>query len=197
MVKLSSKWWKWIHKVEWVESLSVTHDEQSANNTFWAPLAEPNRPLTRSKTDPVCQQVSNSSHITWQRVLASNLLTHWVRFTSGKRSVWLSKRRSKRFRASPSVVRALFIIRSSEVDREYAFGFLLLVNMVVLHFLTKNNQNLYRTSWDVLQKPLFWLVFVDIPPNQIFPGKFGSVSCCALLSLDFMLSCKKILWTVF
>ena len=51
-----------LHTVEWVESLSVTHDDQSANNTgrgpetFWAPLAEPNRPLTRSKTDPVCQQ---------------------------------------------------------------------------------------------------------------------------------------------
>ena len=59
-----------------------------------------------------------------------------------------------------------------EGEKEYTFGFLLLFSKVMLHFGTKNEQNL--SEWglpnDIYNRKPFWPVFVDFLPNQSFSG---------------------------
>ena len=73
---------------------------------------------------------------------------------------------------------------SPEVEIVYKFSFFLLFSMVVLHFLTKKAKmnHIWVNKQDILQKPLYWTVFVDLPSNKIFPGKSGfASSVCTVL----------------
>ena len=66
----------------------------------------------------------------------------------------------------------------------------------ILHFLTKNEGNLYSTFWDFLKKPLFSAVYVDFPERGIFFRGETFFRCFISILSRFWPKISKIWWVI-